>query len=76
MNISDWDNGEIIRVLIAHNKISQKKLIKMLEEYTKQTIPQSTFANRIWRNSMRLRELQDVCKVLGYDIIIQQRKKY
>ncbi len=75
MNISNWDNSEIIRVLVAHKKISQKKLVKMLEEYTNQTIPQSTFANRIWRNSMRLRELQEICDVLDYDIILQPKSK-
>ncbi len=75
MKITDWDNGEIVRVLVARNKISQKKLIAMLEEYTNEEIPQSTFANRIFRNSMRLREMQQICEVLGYDLIIEPRNK-
>ena len=74
MKITDWDNGEIVRVLVARNKISQKRLIEMLKNYTKEEIPQSTFANRIFRNSMRLREMQQICEVLGYDLIIEPRK--
>ena len=74
MKITDWDNGEIVRVLVARNKISQKRLIEMLKNYTKEEIPQSTFANRIF-NSMRLREMQQqICEVLGYDLIIEPRK--
>lgn len=74
MNITDWDNAEIVRVLLAHNKMTQKQLIKLLEEKTRVEIPQSTFANRLWRNSMRVRELQQICDILGYDIILKQRK--
>lgn len=75
MKITDWDNGEIVRVLVARNKISQKQLIKLLEGHTNEEIPQSTFANRIFRNSMRLREMQQICEVLGYDLIIEPRKE-
>ncbi len=74
MIITDWDNGEIVRVLVARNKISQKKLIEMLEKAAGVEIPQSTFANRIFRNSMRLREMQQICEVLGYDLILQPKK--
>lgn len=73
MIITGWDNSEIIKVLMAHKKISQKKLLEILSENSEKKIPQSTFANRIFRNSMRLRELQEICEVLGYDLILEPK---
>ncbi|MBR1424229.1 hypothetical protein IJ579_01550 [bacterium] len=73
MDISDWSNREIVQVLVARNKISQKRLIQMLEEQSQEKIPQSTFANRLWRDSLRVRELQGICNALGYSIILQPK---
>ena len=75
MDISDWTNREIIQVLVARNKITQKKLVQMLSEKINEEIPQSTFANSLWRDSLRLRDFQMVCDVLGYSIILQQKNK-
>lgn len=73
MDITGWTNKEIVQVLIARNKISQKELIKRLEENNNQQIPQSTFANRLLREGMRVRELQEICDALNYSIILQPK---
>lgn len=73
MDVTGWTNKEIVQVLIARSRISQKELIELLEKSTNQKIPQSTFANRLWRDSMRLRELQDICETLDYKIIIEPK---
>lgn len=73
MDVTGWTNKEIVQVLIARSRISQKELIELLEKSKKQKIPQSTFANRLWRDSMRLRELQDICETLDYKIIIEPK---
>ena len=73
MDISDWDNKEIVNVLLAHKKISQKKLIEMLSKERNEDLPQSTFANQLWRNSLRLSEFQQICDVLGYKIILEPK---
>ncbi len=75
MIITGWENGEIIKVLLARKRISQKKLLELLTERLRENIPQSTFANKIHRNSIRLREMQLICDVLGYDLIIEAKKK-
>mgnify|MGYP006916040956 CR=1 FL=1 len=55
MNITDCSDREIVKVLVARNKISQKKLIKMIEEKTNKEIPVKTFSDKLWRNNMRVR---------------------
>jgi len=73
MDISDWTNREIVQVLVARKKITQKELIKKLSEKLQKEIPQSTFANSLWRNNLRLYDFQQICDVLGYSIIIQPK---
>ena len=74
MDISDWTNREIIQIMLARNKISQKELIKKLGEKMQKTIPQSTFANSLWRNNLKLRDFQTICDMLNYSIIVQPKK--
>ena len=74
MIINNWNSEEIIRLITAKGKVSQQALIAKLKEEFGEDIPQSTFANRLRRNSLRLKELQQICDVLNYDLIIQPRK--
>jgi len=71
MDVTGWDDREIVRVLVARSKMSQKTLMEKIKEKFDDDIPQSTFANRLLRNCLRMRELQQICDVLGYSIILQ-----
>ena len=72
MNISDWDNDEILRLLCAKGHISQKTLLQLLDKKYNIEIPQSTFANKIRRNSLKVIELQQICNLLGYTLIVEK----
>ncbi|MBQ8458777.1 hypothetical protein IJ541_01595 [bacterium] len=73
MDVTGWDDREIVRVLVARNKMSQKTLMEKIKIKFDDDIPQSTFANRLLRNNLRVRELQQICDVLGYSIILQPK---
>lgn len=73
MNITDWDNGEILRLMSAKGRVTQKVLLNKYEQEYGIKIPQPTFSNKIRRNCLKLRELQDICKLLDYDLILKKR---
>ena len=75
MDFTNWNNDEIMRLVMAKGHITQKMLLESLKEYSGEDIPQSTFSCKIRRNSLKLSELQSICKVLGYAISIEPISK-
>lgn len=75
MDITDWNNDEIMRLVMAKGHITQKMLLAELKGENGETIPQSTFSCKIRRNSLKLSEFQQICKILGYSIDIELVKK-
>ncbi len=73
MNISDWNNDEILRLVMAKGHVTQKILLDKLEQQKGYSIPQSTFSCKIKRNGLKLSEFQDICNILGYEIILKQK---
>ncbi len=71
MNITDWNNDEIMRLVMAKGRITQKSLLEILKNETGDDIPQSTFSCKIRRNGLKLSEFQRICKILGYKILIE-----
>ena len=71
MDVTDWNNDEIMRLLMAKGHITQKILLKKLKDVLGENIPQSTFSCKIRRNSLKLSETQQICKLLGYIIKIE-----
>ncbi len=74
MNITDWNNDEIMRLVMARGHVTQKMLLADLKDEDGNTIPQSTFSCKIRRNALKLAEFQQVCKLLGYEISIEPVK--
>ena len=74
MDITEWNNDEIMRLLLAKGHITQKKLLEMLSEGEETPIPQSTLSCKIRRNTIKISELQKICKTLGYTIHIEKTK--
>ncbi len=70
MNINDWSNKEIIKFLTSRKKITQKELVKML----KKTLLEGTFSGKLAREALKVSELQNICDVLGFEIILQEKK--
>lgn len=75
MDITNWNNDEIMRLVMAKGHVTQKMLLKKLEELNGEAIPQSTFSCKIRRNALKLDEFQKICKLLDYTIKIEQVKK-
>lgn len=71
MDITEWNNDEIMRLVMAKGHITQKVLLKKLKQETGATIPQSTFSCKLRRNSLKLEEFQEICKILGYSIKLE-----
>ena len=70
MNINDWSNKEIIKFLTSRKRITQKELVKML----KKTLLEGTFSGKLAREALKVSELQNICDVLGFEIILQEKK--
>ena len=73
MNITDWNNDEILRLVMAKGHITQKILLDLLKNQTGEDIPQSTFSCKIKRNGLKLSEFQKICNVLGYEILLKRK---
>lgn len=71
MDITDWNNDEIMRLITAKGHITQKNLLQMIKEKHNKEIPQSTFACKIRNNTLKVYELQEICQLLGYTINIE-----
>ena len=72
INISNWNNDEIIRLISAKGHITQKILLEKLNKICNEKIPQSTLSSKIRRNALKISELQKICKLLGYSIYIKE----
>ena len=75
MDITDWNNDEIIRLVMAKGHITQKILLENLKDEGGKLIPQSTFSCKIRRDTLKVTELQSICRALGYSINIEPLKK-
>lgn len=70
MNINDWSNKEIIKFITSRKKVTQKELLKLL----KKELLEGTFSGKLSRETLKVTELQNICDVLGFDLVIQERK--
>mgnify|MGYP005764832099 CR=1 FL=1 len=75
MDITNWNNDEIMRLVMAKGHVTQKALLKNLKDKLGQDIPQSTFSCKIRRNALKLAEFQNICEILGYSINIEPVQK-
>lgn len=72
MDITDWNNDEILRLVMAKGHITQKMLLEDLKKDNGEKIPQSTFSCKIRRNTLKLTEFQKNCKICGYSIKLER----
>ncbi|MDE6137923.1 MAG: hypothetical protein K2F57_00465 [Candidatus Gastranaerophilales bacterium] len=75
MDITDWNNDEIMRLVMAKDHITQKVLLNRIKDLTGEDMPQSTFSCKIRRNTLKLNEFQKICKLLGYSIHLKRVNK-
>lgn len=75
MDITNWNNDEILRLVMAKGHITQKLLLENFKVVTGQVIPQSTFSCKIRRNALKLEEFQSICRILGYKICLERIEK-
>lgn len=74
MDITNWNNDEILRLITARGHVTQKDLLKLLKEKCNKEIPQSTFSCKIRNGNLKVNELQNLCQLLGYSIFIEPNK--
>lgn len=67
MNIENYDNVQLIRNLAYTAGLTQKTLSEKLEKYP------SNFSKLIHKNNLKVVDLQEICKLLGYEIIIKKK---
>ncbi len=70
MNINDWSNKEIIKFITSRKKFTQKELLKKLSNMPLE----GTFSGKLSREALKVKELQEICEILGFDLILQERK--
>lgn len=71
-NIKDFDNRAILKILTAREGTTQASIINKLKEKGI-VIPQPTFSNKIKRNALKVTELQKICELYGYELMLGQR---
>lgn len=71
-NIKNLDNRAILKILTARDCTTQTSIINKLKEKGI-TIPQPTFSNKIRRNALKVTELQQICELYGYELMLGQR---
>ena len=75
MDITNWNNDEIMRLVMAKGHVTQKMLLENLKKTDGEAIPQSTFSCKIRRNALKLEEFQKICQILGYSIQLERIEK-
>ena len=54
--------------------MTQKNVIPLISEKLETKITPQSFSERARRNNLRISELQAICDILGFDLILQERK--
>ena len=75
MDITNWNNDEIMRLVMAKGHVTQKMLLENLKKPDGEVIPQSTFSCKIRRHALKLEEFQKICQILGYSIKLERLEK-
>lgn len=73
--ISKMDNRAILKIVTASEFATQLSIIRQLKEKYGVVIPQPTFSNKIKRNGLKVEELQKICDIYDYDIVLCPKKK-
>ena len=73
MEITNWSNREMVKFLTSRAGTTQKKLAQKVYEDLGQDYNPNSFASKMQRNSMRVEELQAICKILGYEMVLHKK---
>ncbi len=75
MEINNWSNKEIIKLLTARAGITQKELYKRIGKKLGVDYTTTGFSSKLKRNSLKVAELQAICEVLGYNFLLEKKEK-
>lgn len=67
MNIEKLDNVQIVKLILSGERITQKALCEKIG----QTSP--NFSHSIHKNRLRVEDLQKICDILGYELLIKKK---
>ena len=71
--ITEMDNRALLKIITARDGATQLSVIERLKNKLGVIIPQPTFSNKIKRNGLKISELQKICKLYGYDLLLCQK---
>ena len=72
--ITDMDNRAILKIITAREYATQLSVLNQLREKYGVVIPQPTFSNKIKRNDLKVKELQKICEIFDFELIIRPKK--
>lgn len=74
MIINDMTDFQLVKFLLNKEYMLQKDLSYKLNELTGKNTKPGNFSAKLRRKYLTFSDLKNICKILGYDLIIQKRK--
>ena len=73
MIINDLDGYQLVRILLSREYMLQRDLVEQLNIVNGKNTKQSNFSCKLKRNHLSYRDLQQICEILGYDLIVKKK---
>ena len=74
MIINDLNDFQLVKYLLNKEYILQKTLNEKLNERLGKETKASNFSCKLKREHLTFKELNLICDILGYDLIVEKRK--
>ncbi len=75
MQINDMTDFQLVKFLLNKEYMLQKELSEKLNEYLGKNTKPANFSAKLRREYLTFKDLKAICNILGYDLMIEKRKK-
>lgn len=75
MNINNWSDKEIVKLLIARTNLTQRQLSLEVSKILKKEFSSASLTNKLSRNTLKVSELQAICEILGYNLLLEKKEE-
>lgn len=69
------NSHKVVKILLAHRAWTLKKLAEKMSEYSGKYYSQQNLNYRLRTNSLKLAEMDCICKILGFKITFEDISK-
>ncbi len=73
MIINEMNDFQLVKFLLNQEYMLQKDLSAKLNEITGKKTKPGNFSAKLKREYLTFKDLKNICKILGYDLIIQKK---